>query len=363
MPDYNDPEQHRRYAADMLTHLDDALAVVRWRLEKYRQMVTANVNNSENFPFREVTRSYLEEIGALEAAVTAHTNYGAMLFIAPAVLPPAATPYTAPTFLMLPGQVYRHRTEGYHVIVREVDPWKHRVRTSGTKRTKPLGKIDFDELAAQFELVCMEEDFDADAGRPIADVVPFRTATEPAEFSETDPASWSPALLPPGYRWVEADRETGEEHLFSPDGRNLTRALPGWSDITGEPAPAPTQTMPSVTGPHGQALAVDRNGAYLAAATATLPAFAEPDYNMCRNVHTWGVEFTDELGGTVGPWHQKESADYYAVNAGPEGRPRRVRAEHVDGTVCALIPYGPVFDDRARPVPNGNVENGQGPQW
>lgn len=42
-------------------------------------------------------------------------------------------------------------------------------------------------------------------------------------FIETDPATWG--TLPDGYHWEIVDESTGEEHLFSPDMRDVSAAL------------------------------------------------------------------------------------------------------------------------------------------
>lgn len=39
-------------------------------------------------------------------------------------------------------------------------------------------------------------------------------------FDETDPATWG--VLPAGYWWLTVDHVTGENHLFAPDGTNLS---------------------------------------------------------------------------------------------------------------------------------------------
>lgn len=44
------------------------------------------------------------------------------------------------------------------------------------------------------------------------------------EFDEHDPSTWGVLNLPDGYEWRDFDSEMGEEHLYAPDGRDLTLA-------------------------------------------------------------------------------------------------------------------------------------------
>lgn len=60
-------------------------------------------------------------------------------------------------------------------------------------------------------------------------------ATPGPAFDPTDPGTWTEALTPQGYVWREINAETGEHHLFAPDGTNLSAALPA----SPPPAPAP----------------------------------------------------------------------------------------------------------------------------
>ncbi len=52
-----------------------------------------------------------------------------------------------------PGEVYRHRQDGYRIIVRRVDTAAGIARTSGTERTELVGRVNFRALAEDFERV------------------------------------------------------------------------------------------------------------------------------------------------------------------------------------------------------------------
>lgn len=43
-------------------------------------------------------------------------------------------------------------------------------------------------------------------------------------FSETDPRTWMVDAIPEGYEWREFSKELGEDHLYAPDGRDLSAA-------------------------------------------------------------------------------------------------------------------------------------------
>lgn len=45
-------------------------------------------------------------------------------------------------------------------------------------------------------------------------------AAQMNDFTESDPATWE--TLPIGYYWAEIDSTTGEHHLFTPDGRDVS---------------------------------------------------------------------------------------------------------------------------------------------
>jgi hypothetical protein len=81
----------------------------------------------------------------------------------------------------------------------------------------------------------------------------------PQGFNPTDPATW--AQTPDGYEWREIDTETGEHHLFAPDGTNLSAALPAPQGIhtteAQQEAPRPrfTPQAPAQEAPTGPVLA------------------------------------------------------------------------------------------------------------
>lgn len=46
-------------------------------------------------------------------------------------------------------------------------------------------------------------------------------------FDESDPVTWRQRDLPTGYEWREFDAASGEEHLYAPDGRDVTAEADG----------------------------------------------------------------------------------------------------------------------------------------